>query len=152
VRERVIEKQSIKQDEIDIVDFLVRQFVRTPQFQQGDTLLPETDSYVDSVRKRVPDLAYFTADQRKAIRRDEHVNTLFAIEILSESESHEHVLEKIQDYFDGGAVLVWYLVPKRQRIYAYTSPEKLKVFKGTDRITAAPLLPDFAFGVAEVFG
>ena len=60
---------------------------------------------MDGSRKRIPDLTYFTAEQRQAIRRGERVSTLFAIEILSDSESHEDVLEKLQDYFDGGGAI-----------------------------------------------
>lgn len=68
----------------------------------------------------------------------------------------QDVLDKItergpQDYFDGGAQLVWYIAPKRQKIYAYTSPEELTVFKGPQTITAAPVIPDFQFVVADLF-
>lgn len=36
-------------------------------------------------------------------RRGEPVNTLFAIGILADSESHDDVLDEIQNYFDGAA-------------------------------------------------
>lgn len=151
VRGRIIPKPAMKQEELDLIDFLIRQFIDTPQFKQKHALYSEIDSYVDSFRKRVPDLTYFTAEQRQAIRRKERVNTLFAIEILSDSESHQDVLDKIQDYFDGGTKLVWYIVPKQQKIYAYTSPDESKAFKGAEVISAAPVLPDFQFVVADLF-
>jgi Uma2 family endonuclease len=147
----IIPKPAIKQDEVDIADFIIRQFIRTPQFEQKHSLLSEVDSYVDSKRKRIPDLTYITAEQKQAIRRGERVNTLFAIEILSDSESFEDVLDKIQDYFDGGTQLVWYIVPKRQRIYAYASPDSVTIYKGTDAITATPVLPEMRFTVEELF-
>lgn len=150
VRGRLILK-SIKQDELDIAAFLQAQFSTKEAFRQKHLLMPEFDSYVDSRRKRIPDLTHCTADQRQAIRRGERVNTLFAIEILSDSETHEDVLDKIQDYFDGGAQLVWYIVPKRQKIYAYTSPEDSTVYKEQQTITAAPILPEFQFVVADLF-
>jgi Uma2 family endonuclease len=150
VRGQIIPK-SMKQNETDIADFLARQFTQTPQYQQKHGLYAEMDSYVDGTRKRIPDLTYFTAEQRQAIRRGERVSTWFAIEILSDSETHEDVLDKIQDYFDGGAQLVWYIVPKRQKIYAYTSPDQSTVFKGADVITAAPVVPAFQFIVADLF-
>lgn len=152
VRRRIIEKDSMKQVEYFLIKFLTRLFATTAAYRQGDELTPEMDSYVDDFRKRRPDLAYFTSEQIEATRTGTWQSTRFAIEILSDPESHEDVLEKIQDYFDDGAVLVWYLVPKRRKIYVYTSPDELRVFKGTERISAAPLLPDFAFGVDEVFG
>ena len=113
--------------------------------------MPEGDSYVDDKRKRVPDLIYVTAEQHKAIRQGEKIKTLFAIEILSDSESYEDVLDKLQDYFDGGAQLVWYIAPKRQKIFAYTSPDDSKTFKGTDVISAAPVVPELQFSVADMF-
>ncbi|MBC7569009.1 MAG: Uma2 family endonuclease [Spirosoma sp.] len=150
VRGQVIPK-SMKQNELDMADFLARRFTKTVSYQQDHVLYPELDSYVDGTRKRIPDLTYFTAEQRQAIRRGERVNTLFAIEILSDSESHQDVLDKIQDCFDGGAQLVWYVVPLRQKIYAYTSPDKSTVFKGQQTITASPVVPEFSFTVANLF-
>jgi Uma2 family endonuclease len=105
VRGRIIKKESMKQDEVPIAGFLVRQFIKTPAFRRGDELMPEADSYVDGYRRHVPDLTYFTAEQLKAIRLGTRANTLFAIEILSDSETYQEVLDKIQDYFDGGAKL-----------------------------------------------
>lgn len=151
VRGRIIPKPAMKQNEIFIADFLIRQFVKTSAFQQGDTLLPETDSYIDGSRKRIPDITYITAEQKQAIRRGERINTLFAIEILSDSESYEDVLDKLQDYFDGGTQLVWYIVPKRQKIFAYTSPDESKAYKGQDIISAAPVVPELQFAVEELF-
>ncbi|MEZ0611047.1 Uma2 family endonuclease [Fibrella sp. WM1] len=151
VRGRVIPKPTMKQDEFYLADFLIRQFVKTQAFQQGDALLPEADSYIDGFRKRIPDLTYVTAAQKQAIRQGERINTLFAIEILSDSESYEDVLDKLQDYFDGGTQLVWYIIPKRQKIFAYTSPDDSKAFKGQAIISADPLVPGFQFVVAELF-
>jgi Uma2 family endonuclease len=150
VRGQVIPK-SMKQNEVILANFIIRQFIETSSFQQGDVLMAETDSYVDGFRKRIPDITYLSANQLEAIRRGERVNTHFAIEILSDSESHEDVLDKIQDYFDGGAQLVWYIVPKRRKIYAYTSPDETTVYKEQQTITAAPVLPDFQFVVANLF-
>ncbi|GAB3498665.1 hypothetical protein GCM10027341_20640 [Spirosoma knui] len=151
VRGRIIPKPAMKQDEFYIADFLIRQFMQTAQFAQKHTLMPEGDSYVDGVRKRIPDLTYITAEQHQAIRRGERVNTLFAIELLSESESYESVLDKLQDYFDGGAQLVWYIAPTRQKIFAYTSPDESKTYKEQDVTSAAPVVPELQFAVADLF-
>ena len=87
----------------------------------------------------------------EAMRRKEKQATRFAIEILSDSESHQDVLDKIQDYFDGGTQLVWYIVPKQQKVFVYTSPDESKAYKGSDVISAAPDVPDFQFTVADLF-
>lgn len=109
------------------------------------------DSYVSDTCLRVPDLSYYDASQIEAMRQKEKQATRFAIEILSDSESYQDVLDKIQDYFDGGVRLVWYIVPKQRKIYVYPSPDESKVYKGSDVISAAPVLPDFQFMVADLF-
>jgi Uma2 family endonuclease len=147
----IIPKPGMKQDEFDLVAFLQGQFAQTSVAGQRHLLLPEADSYVDSTRKRIPDLAYITAEQRQTVRRGERVSTLFAIEILSDSESYQDVLKKIQDYFDAGAQLVWYIVPELRRIYAYTSPDEVKTYKAADMISASPVITDFSFTVADLF-
>jgi len=83
--------------------------------------------------------------------RSEKQSTRFAIEILSNSESYRDVTDKVQDYFDAGAQLVWYVVPEQQKIYVYTSPNESKAYKGSDVISAAPVLPDFQFTVSDLF-
>lgn len=150
VRGRIIPK-SMKQNEVLLGNFLIRKFIQTKAFQRGDILMAESDSYVDGTRKRIPDLTYFSEKQLEVIQRNERVGAIFAIEILSNSETHENVLDKIQDYFDGGAKLVWYIVPRRKEIYAYSSPEEYTVFKGPQTITAAPVVSEFAFVVDEMF-
>ena len=151
VRGRIIEKTEMKQAEAFLIKFLNRIFITTSAFLQGDELFQEMDAYVDGVRKRRPDLAYFTASQIQAMQEGQHVSTRFAIEILSDSESYEDVLEKIQDYFDAGAELVWYIVPKQQKIYVSNSADESKAYKGTDVIAAIPTIPDFQFTVSDLF-
>ncbi|AUD07270.1 Uma2 family endonuclease [Spirosoma pollinicola] len=151
VRGRIIRKPPMMQEELFIVDFLVRRFVKTQSFELGDNLLTEFDSYVDAYRKRVPDLAFFNASQIASTRIGERVMPIFTIEVLSDSESQNDVLEKVQDYFDAGVQLVWYIAPKQQKIYAYTSPDDIKVYKGPDVCSAAPVVPDFQFVIQDLF-
>ncbi len=151
VRGQVIPKESMKQNEQYIAQFLTRMFARTAAYQEKAELFQETDSYVDGARKRVPDLAYFTKEQIDRNRTGERSSTLFAIELLSDSESFEDVADKVQDYFDAGAQLVWYIAPKRQRIYVYTAPDESKAYKGAEVVTALPVLPDFSFVVSDLF-
>ena len=53
----------MKQLEGFLIKFLNRVFVHANAFRQGDELFQEMDAYVDSSRKRRPDLSYFTSDQ-----------------------------------------------------------------------------------------
>ncbi|PRY45368.1 Uma2 family endonuclease [Spirosoma oryzae] len=151
VRGRIIEKKEMKQAEYLILKFLTRLFVTTYAYEQGDELTPEMDSYIDDTRKRRPDLAYFTLAQILETGEGIRQRTQFAIEILSESESFQDVTEKVQDYFDAGAVLVWYILPVSQKIVVYTSADESKAYKGDALVSASPLLPDFQFTVSDLF-
>lgn len=148
---KIIPKKSMKQDEAFIASYLVRVFTQTKSYQRGDCLMPKSDSYVSETRKRVPDLTYFTAEEIQQMRQRIRVKSKFAIEILSDSESFEDVIEKVQDYFDAGGLLVWYIVPKQQKIYVYTNPDESKAYKGNEVISATPVLPDFQFEVSNMF-
>ena len=149
VRGQIIEKNEKSQVESRILTVLTD---RTHAHQQGDVLIAERDVYVDDTRKRRPDLAYYTQEQLLEIRKGLHPKTRFVVEVLSGSEAYQDVLDKIQDYFDAGTELVWYIIPGSQKIYAYTSPNELKGYLNTDVVSAAPVIPDFQFAVADLFG
>lgn len=148
---RIIEKKSMKQNEGFILKFLSRLFVKTQEYEAGGELFAEMDSYINDKRKRIPDIAYYTATQIQAARKGEKQTSIFPIEILSPNDNFQDVAEKIQDYFEAGAKLVWYILPKQEQIYAYTTPTKVQILKGDDICSANPVLDDFSFVVKEMF-
>lgn len=151
VRGRIIKKPPMKQEELFIARFLMRAFAKTQLYKSGSEMLSEGDAYVDTFRKRIPDLAIFTDEQIREAKTGKRFMPPLAIEIVTDSESQNDVLEKIQDYFDAGVQLVWYIAPKQQKIYAYTSPDDIKVYKGQDVCSAAPAVPDFQFVIQDLF-
>ena len=158
---QIIKKDAMKQNELFIVKFLTRLFSKTADYQNGAELIPEIDVYIDDYRKRVPDLACFSAEQIKATRHGAKVVPAFVIELLSDSrfavaKGFNNVENKIQDYFDGstlnaGVQVVWYINPKTQTIYSYTSPKTVTIGTGADVCSAAPTVVDFRFEVRELF-
>lgn len=148
---RMIEKEGMKQNEFFIARFLTKLFNKTKAFENDDYLGSGLDSYINDKRKRIPDIAYFTAEQIESARKGQRFNTSFAIEILSPNDSFQDVAEKIQDYFEAGTKLVWYILPKQEQIYVYTAPTKVQIFKGEDVCTGEPVLSDFSFAVKELF-
>lgn len=148
---RIIEKEGMKVNELFIKKFLNRIFVKTEAFNKGGELVAEVDSYIDEGRKRIPDISYWTLLQIKEARTGTRPSTLFAIEILSPNDNFQDVVEKIQDYFEAGAKLVWYILPKQEQIYAYTNPTKVQILKGDDICSASPVLVDFSFVMKEMF-
>jgi len=73
------------------------------------------------------------------------------IMMILANEKLEEIEEKINDYFDAGVQLVWYISPKQEQIYAYSAPAKLTILKGTNVCSAAPVLSDFSFEVGDMF-
>ncbi len=151
VNGKIIEKPAMKQEEFFIAKFLSRLFVKTVAYANGDELIVESDSHIDSKRKRVADIGYFTEAQIEAAREGNKFAPALAIEILSPNEKLEDIEEKIQDYFDAGVQLVWYISPKTEQIYTYTSTTDLKIFKGENICHASPVLTDFSFKVKDMF-
>lgn len=117
IRGRLMRKESVQQTEAHRYAFLFRRFSETTAYQRGDVLMAKADVYVDEFRRRIPDLVHFSAEQLQAIREGNRVSTAFAIEMATSTETHNDFLERLQDYFDGGARLVWYIAPKRRKIY-----------------------------------
>ena len=152
VNGQVFKKQPMKQNELPMVQFLTRLFSKTSAYKNYGELMPEADTYIDEYRKRVPDLAYFTAEQIKQAAIDVKVVPAFVIELLSDSESFDDVEKKIRDYFDAGVQVVWYISPKSKRIHNYTSPKNVTICADNDVCSAEPALLDFKFEVRELFG
>lgn len=151
VNGKIIEKSGMKQEEFFIAQFLMRLFVKTEAYANGGELIVESDSHIDNKRKRIADIGYFTKKQIKEARKGKKFAPALAIEILSPNEKLEEIADKIQDYFDAKVQLIWYIFPKQEQIYAFTSPTELKIYKGKDICSASPVLTDFSFKINDLF-
>jgi len=152
VNGKIIEKPAMKQEELFIVTFLLDLFLTTKNSKQKiGRLVPELDSHIDKKRKRIPDISYYTNQQIKEMRKGEKFATPFAIEIISPNDKIKDIEDKIVDYFNAKTTLVWYISPESEQIYVYHSPTDVKVLKGKDICSAAPLFPDLSFKVEEMF-
>lgn len=147
----IIKKGGMKQIELLIVKFLTRLFTQTNAYHNGGELVQEIDTPIDEFRKRVVDLAYFTENQIIGAANGQKAIPALAIELLSPNEILEDIEDKIQDYFDAGVQVVWYISPRRKLIYAYTSPIDVTIYKGDVICHARPALSDFEFRTEDLF-
>ncbi len=148
----IIKKQPMKQNELEIYQILLEFFMQTKAFLAKGLLYAEADTPIDDFRKRIPDISFYTKEQvTEARKTGKKAITTFAIEILSDSESADHIETKIQDYFDAGVFTVWYIHPKTKKIYVYTSPNDVKIYHSDMIVNAQPALPDFEFPVSKLF-
>ncbi|MEO7311344.1 MAG: Uma2 family endonuclease [Chitinophagaceae bacterium] len=147
----IIKKPAMKQNELILLRYLNEAFLLTGAYRLSGVLASEVDVFVDEDRKRIPDLAFFTDEQVLAAAKGEKVVSAFAIEILSDSETLRHIEKKVQDYFDAGVQLVWYITAKSKRIYAYNAVNEVKIYSAGESVTAAPVLPDFEIDIDKLF-
>ena len=151
VNKQVLKKEMIKDVELAIIWWLNKYFKLTKGFREDALLISEAGMRLSTDNFRVPDLSYFTAEQHFATVKGEHPRAELVIEILSKSESAEHIADKIRDYFSAGVKIVWYIYPKTEAIYVYASPKDIKVCEGDDIVSAAPVVPDFQFPARAIF-
>ena len=148
---KVIKKEMIKEIELMIIWWLNKYFKLTKSFQEDALLISEAGMRLSDDNFRVPDLSYFTAEQHFAAAKGNHPVAELVMEFLSKNETAEQVADKINDYFAAGVKVVWYIYPKTETIYIYTSPKDIRVCQGDDIVTAAPAVPDFQFPAQAIF-
>ncbi len=151
VDNRAVKKEMIKDVELMIIWWLTEFFYKTKSHLEGGRLVSEVGIKLENNRFRIPDLAYFTAAQHFSAIKGQHPIPQLAIEFLSKKEGAEHIADKINDYFSSGVKMVWYIYPKTEMIYVYTSPKEIKVLQGDDVCSASPVIPDFQFLTKEIF-
>ena len=103
---------------------------------------------------RIPD-AGFTLKGRlpggKPIRDFPDFAPDLCVEIVSPSEDRKDMARKIEEYFDGGAQLVWHVFPEVQKVVVYTSPSVAKEYAADDELNGGDLLPGFTCLVSDLF-
>jgi Uma2 family endonuclease len=143
--------QSTKQDEVFLHTNLENRFFQTTAFQQGDRMKAELDVWLTDRQMRRPDVAWYRADQLQAMTNGERVIPAFMIELSSEHDDAQKDLRKLQEYFQAGVEVVWWVYPELRLVYAYTTPKQVQIASGIDMLTAAPALPEFSLTVDELF-
>ena len=143
--------RSMQQKEAHIIANMNYTFYTTSAFQQRAQLIPEIDVWVNDSQRRRPDLAFFTADQIRSMANGQNEIPAFAIEILSDYDEVNKQLKKFNEYFAAGVQVVWWIIPDLNMVYCYTSPKTIIVATGADSLSAAPVIPDLALTVNELF-
>ncbi len=109
-----------------------------------------------SGNKRSPDVS-FMAKQRLQGLDDLPDGFLegapdLAVEILSPSNTVEEIHNKLVEYFENGARLVWVIHPKEQYVLVYRSAQSPdRLLKSADSLDGEDIVPDFTLAVAELF-
>ncbi len=148
---QIIKKSGAKQIHALIIANLNRRFAITEAYKNGDGLFGKCDVYIDEFRKRVPDFAYFTDSQIVVAAKSQKVYPTFIIEILPLNISFDESQTKLQDYFDAGVKLVWYVLPSFKKIYIYTTINQALIFISGQTISVNPVISDFEINIDHLF-
>jgi len=100
------------------------------------------------------DIAFISADTAEA---NPHVDSfieaapILIIEILSPSDAHKEITEKVDAYLQAGVKIIWVADPSFRTITVYRVDAPPQLFNETQTIDAEPHLPGFRAAVSEVF-
>jgi Uma2 family endonuclease len=100
------------------------------------------------------DVAYIsaeTADANPDLERILEGIPELIVEILSPSDKHEEIAEKVTVYLECGVKLVWVVDVRFRTITVYRSDAEPQLFNIDQKLTAEPHLSGFAVPVARLF-
>lgn len=73
------------------------------------------------------------------------------VEVRSPDESQTAIDTKTEEWFAGGAQLVWWVDPRRKTVAVYKSSEDKQRLTIADTLHGAPVLPGFSVPLTEIF-
>jgi Uma2 family endonuclease len=76
---------------------------------------------------------------------------VLAVEILSASDTHEDVVEKVSDYLAAGVALVWIVDPDFETVRVHQAGAAPELFNARQELAGDPYLPGFRVAVADIF-
>ena len=103
---------------------------------------------------RAPDIAFVS---KKKIEASGIPKTFYpgapdiAVEVVSPGNTINEVDEKVQDWLDAGAQLVWVVNPRQRNVTAYAASAKPVILSENDILDGGEVFPGFAIKVNELF-
>lgn len=103
---------------------------------------------------RIPDIAYASSKQlseRRGSRRLPDLVPDLAIEVLSKGNTPKEMSRKLDDYFDAGVRLVWFVDPRKRTVKVFTGRKTSKVLGEQQTLTGGKVLPGFSLALKDLF-
>lgn len=112
-------------------------------------LIAKGDTFFARHHRR-PDVAYYTDEQIDQAAEGDPPVPQFLIEIISKNDVINKVNKKMIDYRNAGVPVVWHILPDYKEVHVYHGT-KMKIYKGKEVVSAAPVLPDLEMEVDAIF-
>ncbi|WP_341738463.1 Uma2 family endonuclease [Microcoleus sp. CAWBG640] len=109
-----------------------------------------------SGNKRSPDVSFMAKERLQGLEElpDGFLEGApdLAVEILSPSNTVAEIHDKLVEYFENGARLVWVINPKEKYVLVYrSSQEPDRLLKSVDSLDGEEIVSGFTLPVAELF-
>ena len=108
----------------------------------------------DPERVRGPDVAYISAERLPGgVLPEGYIRGApdLAVEVVSPSDDPARVQQKVRDYLEAGARLVWLLVPKARTATAYRPDGSARLVREGESLDGEDVLPGLRIPLAELF-
>jgi Uma2 family endonuclease len=108
----------------------------------------------DPERVRAPDVAFVTTAQLPEGRLPEGFlrgAPDLAVEVLSPSDNPVDVQQKVRDYLEAGARLVWVIAPAARTATIYRADGSARLLREGDHLDGEAVLPGLAIPLADLF-
>ena len=109
--------------------------------READTVVGIDVSYIS------PERAAATSENAKFVDGP----PVLAVEILSPSDTHERITDKVREYLEAGVPLVWVVDPSFTTVGVHKPDSEPESFNIKKKLTGEPLLPGLKIAVAEIF-
>jgi Uma2 family endonuclease len=104
---------------------------------------------------RIPDVSFFSWDRLPGGEMPTEPVPLLvpdlAVEVISKNNTRKEMDDKLEEFFDKGVRLVWYVRPKIRVVDVYTSPERFTRLTASMQLDGGDVLPGFSVRVGELF-
>ena len=101
---------------------------------------------------RKPDVAFVSQERLpENRRRASPIPPDLAIEVVSPTDRTYEIQEKVSEYLDAGAQMVWVVEPVLKTVTVYRSPNDIKTLTVNNRLTGEDVIEGFQCSVAEIF-
>jgi len=138
-----------------LIAFALNQFVKP---QKLGKVVIELLFRIDAMRKlkRRPDIAFVSAKKwpvGKRVPKGEAWDMVpdLAVEVVSESNTAQEVIQKVVDYLSTGSRQVWVVYPDLKQVHVYTDLTSAQILTEPAVLDGGDLIPGFRLSLTELF-
>jgi Uma2 family endonuclease len=133
---------------------LIGNFAHERKF--GALLGTDGSTHLSPELYRTPDVSFFGPERlrQRNYLRDSVFGSVppdLVVEVISPSNTRREMERKLQDYFDHGVRLVWYVYPLKKQVVVYTGVATSRTLGEDETLEGGDVLPGFTLSLRELF-